>query len=362
MSRRTSGIPFEISRDVGRGLVDQMVDGIRSAIVGGYWRIGESLPSLKEMALRANVSMKVSRMAYARLREEGWLHVTPSVGYTAVTPNVSVWRGRVLLILPLPGYANRIMAKRIQDRLEARGYLVTTFSPQRFDLVLNEDALAALLLNRFDFVFSLLGFPEIRRRLKDAGSPFAVYSAAWRPVKDVGPNCLFDDDSAGIQGLLSYCKARAVKTIVRVDFQDVHKDWDRKFRSAGFDVRYFPTLPKGIEPTLENIRQEAYNAFRRCLSRKRVRHPDLYFFTDDYVAQGALFAFAEAGLEAPGDFRFVTLVNEGLGIAYAKPVTRITRDSLRAGDAAADYILDVLAGGVPETRIPGVSFVPGDTF
>lgn len=355
-------LPFKITRDVKAGFVQQMVEGIRAAIVGGQWRIGDSLPSLKVMAGLAHVSMKVPRTAYKRLEEEGWLQSTPGVGYTVVTPNVSVWKGRVLLVLPLPGYYNRIMAKCIQDRLEAEGYLVTTFSPQTFNREIKSDALEALLLQKFDYIFSFLGFPEVRRLLKSSGVPYVIYSEVWQPVKAVRSDALIGDDRKGINELISHCRVRKIKNALRVDFQDVRKGWDGLFRAAGIRMRYFPTFPGGMEPTLENIRQAAYDTFRRYLSGRRSVFPDLFLFADDYVAEGALLAFAEAGLRAPDDFRFVSLANEGLGVTYSRTVSRLVMNPARTGDAAAAFILGALSGNCVGKSLPGLSFVPGETF
>lgn len=355
-------LPFVISKELSKSFVDQMVDGIRDAIVGGHWRIGDRVPSLKAMSKLSKVSMKVPRTAYKRLENEGWLHAAPGIGYTVVTPNVSVWKGRVLLVLPLPGYYNRIMAKCIQDRLEAEGYLVTTFSPQTFNREIKSDALEALLLQKFDYIFSFLGFPEVRRLLKSSGVPYVIYSEVWQPGKAVGSDALIGDDGKGVDELISQCRARKVKDVLRVDFQNVRKGWDGLFRKAGVRVRYFSAFPIGMEPTLENIRQAAYETFRRYLSGRRPGFPDLFLFADDYVAEGALLAFAEAGLHAPDDFRFVSLVNEGLGVTYPRPVSRLVMNPVCAGDAAAAFILSALAGNSVEKSLPGLSFVPGETF
>lgn len=355
-------LPFVISKELSKSFVDQMVDGIRDAIVGGHWRIGDRVPSLKAMSKLSKVSMKVPRTAYKRLEDEGWLHAAPGVGYTVVTPNVSVWKGRVLLVLPLPGYFNRMMAKSIQDRLEAKGYLVTTFSPQTFDQVVNSDALEALLLQKFDYVFSFLEFPEVRKRLRESDVPYAIYSAIRDRDRAVPPDLLVGDDGEALNSLVSYCRERAIRSIHRVDFQNVRREWDGLFRAAGMSVRYVSVAAEVPVRSLEEIRQAAYDTFRRFLSNRRYRFPDLFLFTDDYVAAGALLAFSDFGLCAPRDFRFVSFANEGLGITYSRPVTRLVMNPICMGEAVAGHILGALTGVAGRTTLPGVEFVPGETF
>ena len=362
MNDKKIKLPFKVVRDIKSGFAEQMVEGVRAAIIGGHWRIGDTLPSLKVMAELAGVSLKVPRTAYKRLEREGWLHATPSVGYTVVTPNVSVWKGRVLLVLPLPGYFNRMMAKSIQDRLESKGYLVTAFSPQTFDQVVNSDALEALLLQKFDYVFSFLEFPEVRKRLKESGVPYVIYSTVSDQGRAAPPDLLVGDDGGALNSLVSYCRERGTRSIHRVDFQNVRRKWDGLFRAAGMSVRYVPVAADAPVRSLEEIRQAAYDTFRRLLSNRRHRFPDLFLFTDDYVAAGALLAFSDSGLCAPRDFRFVSFANEGLGITYSRPVTRLAMNPIRTGEAAADHILGALAGAAGRPTLPGAEFVPGETF
>ena len=50
MPTRTIAIPFEIRRDFSKGLVEQAVDGMKSAILGGHYKVGEQVPSLNNVA------------------------------------------------------------------------------------------------------------------------------------------------------------------------------------------------------------------------------------------------------------------------------------------------------------------------
>lgn len=42
-----TGIPFKIDRKVRDGLVSQVVDGFRQAIRNGFYRAGETLPTIR---------------------------------------------------------------------------------------------------------------------------------------------------------------------------------------------------------------------------------------------------------------------------------------------------------------------------
>lgn len=117
-------LPFSIRRDIGKGLVEQTVDGIKSAILAGRFKIGEPIPSLNKFARLAGVSLKVPYTAYARLVAEGWLAPRRGIGFMAASPNLPVWNGKVLIVDTNSGYYGTELAHRLQYRLGEAGYLV----------------------------------------------------------------------------------------------------------------------------------------------------------------------------------------------------------------------------------------------
>ena len=71
---------------------------MKSAITSAFYQIGEKVLSLNEFSRQYGVSLKVPRMAYSRLVDEGWLKARHGVGFMAASPDVRVWRGRVLYV------------------------------------------------------------------------------------------------------------------------------------------------------------------------------------------------------------------------------------------------------------------------
>ena len=65
-------LPFALDRTMNMSLGEQMFQGLKKAIVKGFYRPGQTLPGIHEMAEAAGVSEKVSRQALARLAEIGW--------------------------------------------------------------------------------------------------------------------------------------------------------------------------------------------------------------------------------------------------------------------------------------------------
>ena len=91
--------------------------------------------------------------------------------------------------------------------------------------------------------------------------------------------------------------------------------------------------------------------------------PDLFIFTDDYLAQGALIALAVAGVRIPEDVAVVTHANKGLGPVWDKPLSRLEMDAASHADAVSRALADYLKTGVhpPELDLGSV-YKPGATF
>ena len=63
-------IPFEVNRSDARTLVRQVADGLRQAIVGGFFRPGDVVPSYRELALVLGVSRIVTQAALRQIANE----------------------------------------------------------------------------------------------------------------------------------------------------------------------------------------------------------------------------------------------------------------------------------------------------
>ena len=72
MPRSTSARvpPFIIDRKSTKNFPDQMTDGLRQAIVSGYYRPGERLPTIREFSKLLHVSIRAPLEAIDRLRPE----------------------------------------------------------------------------------------------------------------------------------------------------------------------------------------------------------------------------------------------------------------------------------------------------
>ena len=119
-------IPFEINRHSGVGLVDQVVDGFRTAIRSGLIPSGTRLPSREDVARALGVSVRVSRAAFARLAAESLVSIRPRIGCEVLASNQTFWRRRVVAVMPVlhqASYYVAVVVSEIQRRLARSGCL-----------------------------------------------------------------------------------------------------------------------------------------------------------------------------------------------------------------------------------------------
>lgn len=363
-------LPFRMRRELQMGLVDQMVAGLKAAIVSGRYAFGETLPSLSEMAKAAEVSLKVPRQAYGRLVAEGWLSAKHGVGYSVASPNVPVWKGRVLIVFVNRGHYLWLQALELQRLLERAGYIVT------YTAVLDEDEKSrifgsfesALSVAKYDLIYSYSDSEWLLDKIAQANTPYVTcHNAVGKGRLRKGDrnhiaNLSFNYSAA--EDLVKAVKEAKVRTAAWVDFQDIHVAYSDRLKKAGIRVSKWitPCWNPGGTGLCESVRRGSQQWFAEFL-RKGGRLPDLLLFTDDYVADGAFCALAMAGIRIPEDVKVVTLYNRGLGFSYPRDFTRLEVDSEGSAGPLADFLIDRLQGGhsVPVLRDPA-KFVRGETL
>lgn len=87
------------------------------------------------------------------------------------------------------------------------------------------------------------------------------------------------------------------------------------------------------------------------------------FFSDDHLAAGGLWAFADAGVGVPDAVKVVTWANRGDEPAYAKDLTMMVMDPRAHGRAIAKGVIEWLEKGrLSACPTLGPEYVCGQTF
>ena len=116
-------LPFAINRSDARSLAAQVTDGLRTAIVDGYYAPGDTIPTSRDLAPMLGVSRIVTIAALERLAAEGYIVSRPRIGSVVRDRAAKQWRGHVVTVHPQGdiGYFSAVFAEEIRPALHHAG-------------------------------------------------------------------------------------------------------------------------------------------------------------------------------------------------------------------------------------------------
>ena len=352
-----------LDRDATKTLATQLVDVLRRGIVRGDWKVGEALPGIHELAEACNVSAKVSRKALAILASEGWTKPVRGVGSVVVDRDMAVRaKGRVLFYVRETGYSYyfaEFMAM-FERRLSVRGYGISSVCAVARSESAAVRRLAVALKEKWSLVVMMGGGAEARGLVAGSGLPFVLVGDGAPLPRFSAPSCIgrFEIRSGkAVPDFIRECVRRKVSHVVQFKYAEGAFDVVGMLTHAGIDVR---TVNVSRKSSPEEVSRAALAEMRKIAAKRPL--PDLFIFTDDYLAQGALTALAVAGVRIPEDVAVVTHANKGLGPVWDKPLSRLEMDAASHADAVSRAVADYLKTGVhpPELDLGSV-YRPGAT-
>ncbi len=359
-------LPFSVNRNDARSLVDQVADGMRQAIVSGHWRVGDELPSTRELVPLLGVSHIVTRAALSRLAAEGYVLTRHGLHPMVRDRAAKQWRGHVVLVCPEgdDNYLQTILAGALRDGLLAADYLFTQISIRRApDGRFDFSYLDAMLARSVDLAIVVYDHVESFRHLAARGIPFAALrDVPETPKGAVGITYL--DLNMAAKAFAAACGAIGVQRVVQVRWDRHLCDVSNACRAAGIKVKTVNIPIDKAEGRLLNVKRGGFNAFSKLFADAKSHDPStVYFTTDDYLAAGGLLAIADAGLDIPGDIRFATWANAGLGPFFKKELSRMEFDPAAAGATMASAAIAYLKTGIyPSGTSVGPKWIRGATL
>lgn len=354
-------IPFRLDHTASANLSAQLADGLRDAIVSGYYRKGETLPTIVQLAKQLGTSVQVPRAAIAALAAENLVSPRRGVGCVVVGRRQSIWKGRVLGIVPAEregAYHTTTFFGEMRRALAADGYL---FEIVALDLrpagSIDCGPLDLALQRNLDFAFPLFCPVTVLRRLERAKVPFAAKetdSGAEIPEPAIGDMSPF----------LAQCRASGVSRVLVVGFGRV-RSFDglcARFADAGLEVEPHLVRCSHSAGYLERLERLGMEFALERFSKPRETWPQLIFWADDFLAMGGLVGFLHLGISVPRDIFAVTIANKGFVPAFPRSLARFEFDPAETGRAAAAEILRRLEGEPPCPIPEVVRYVSGDTL
>ena len=354
-------IPFSLDHTASANLSDQLADGLRDAIVSGYYRKGETLPTIVQLAKQLGTSVQVPRAAIAALASENLISARRGVGCIVVGRRQSVWKGRILGVVTMEresAYHATTFFAEMRRALAAAGYLFEVVAlDRRPGGSLNWGPLDTALQRNLDMAFPLHCPAIVMRRLERAGIPFATklsQADSGLPGPQIGD----------ISKFLEQCRAAKARHILIVghDSKHVFDGFCARFADAGLSVEQAHVRCNYGPEYLERLERHGMALSLERFARPRETWPQLIFWADDFLAFGGLLGLMERGVSIPRDVFAVTVANKGFVPAYPRTLTRFEFDPAATARAAAEEILRRLAGEPARPIMEVVRYVSGETM
>ena len=347
-------------------LAAQLASQLIQAIETGYYKAGDILPPVRDLASLLDVSKGVAEQALAIVRDEGLVSPRPRVGSVVCAKDHPRWKGHVVIVVP-PGRVNPFddsVHVHLRDTLTAQGYLTSsvTVAETRPRLFNDFALLDTMLSHQTDLVVQLHDQDNIARWLSKRGTPFVRLTAYGL----CPPNCrgvVSRDDFLSFAPFLEHCRETAIRRVVQVMGFPCF-DLSGPLGKIGIQVETF-RYPRWRENgSGRELTAWAVAALSKRLAEQgRSWLPDLLFFNDDHFATGGLLALTAAGVRIPEDVRVATWSNSDYGPSFLKPLTRMEMDNSAVGGVLTNCILDYLRTGTfPQGVTIGPKFILGETM
>ena len=355
-------LPFSVDRASRVKLPFQVADGLREAIRSGFYKPGDRLPGSRELKDLLGTSIRAPMEALRQLAREGLITLREKTGAVVNASKTPFRNGRVLLAMQggaqIPEGA--VIQERIRLKLNAARYQVVVLPVFRqgpreeIDL----SALKDELLRPFELVLVPGSRPEIVAAVAESGLDFIVFNVKGDCPSGTCVGTIRNSKDEAVAAFIAHCRQAKVRSIGFVaKWKDDARDVRQALRRARIKVdEWIVRAPAGPVGRVGALMQAAYDVFdRRFAEKGKDDLPELLYFTDDYVFQGALTAMLQHRVRIPRDVKVICETNWGTVPPLAGGLTRIEHNSYAAGDAIGDSAVAYLANG---KRLDGVCYGP----
>jgi LacI family repressor for deo operon, udp, cdd, tsx, nupC, and nupG len=315
------------------------------------------LASISSVAKQAGVSIAtVSRVlngtkAVSSTTRERVEAAVAKLGYRVNALARSLGRGESKLLLVLvPDFANPFyseIVKGVESVTRPNGYgIILAGGPDA--LSRDSKALDSLYNRLTDGMISLAHFQDLEPLLEEIPDLAWVACSEFVPESEV-PHVSIDHQQGAVDAV-QYLINRGHRRIALLS-ADENYLWARQ-RHAGYEmalrragIPLDPQLVRIARGTDYSFGMEAAGAM---MALEVV--PTAVFAVSDTLAIGAIKAFRRVGRRVPEDIAVVGFDNVPLSQVFEPALTTISQPMAELGAAAAELLLERLAGGKPQSR------------
>ncbi len=368
---RPPEMPFQVDRKLRVDIAKQVTDGIRQAILSGFYKPGDFLPKAVDLTRGLHVSIRATKAAFRTLKREGLISPRRRLGTAVVGRKADVFHGRVVIVNQNsnPFYADAVTNEVLTRRLTAAGYVVVSVSAiplsergrnpakDRFDM----RQMSAALRQNTSLAVIMGTVPPIERAVAATGTPYFVIGRARTETSGCVGFAHVNSDSAPLSDILERLRERQVRSLVQIGIRQTDLMDAEALRGVCESYDEWAGWPQRLKYSKqEDIVRAAYDFFRKRY-RTKADLPDAFLFTDDYLARGALLALLIAGFRTGRDVLAITLANDGTTPLHPDPIDLILCDPARDADIVADALIAYLdSGAAPGAITLKNEFVVGE--
>lgn len=357
--------PLSIDRYMRVSLSEQVADGLRRAILDGFYKPGDVLPPLGALTSQLDVSLRVARDAIQRLSRENLVMVRPRVGCRVLHQNAKCRHGRVLAVAGvenMTSYYHSVLLLELGRLMTQAGYLfelVPLFKSKsgRVDFAPLTDKLRSPI----NIVMGYHPPASVSRRLTGLAVP---YVAVGSSSKMRCTTYVRGDGTNARKIFVDACVRRDVRRALVAVYGCRHSLGD-ELELKGVDVERIVIPVKFGLKVGERLERESMEAVASRLVEMREdnRPPDVICAGDDFITRGALAACEHLGMRIPEDVEFVGSVNDGAAPAMPLSMACFRHDPVATAKTVAKTLLGHLRGNrVPHDVFFKTEFAFGDTF
>lgn len=337
-------------------------------MVKGEFKVNEPLPSRAELAVQFGVGEWSVRAALKRLVAAGVVAPCPGRGHVVLEVPKADEEPKLVVdvnLEPWYSFGPSVSLFECGKVLRAAGCRVRSIplaggTGTRPYLAPLLDALE----ENPDFVIVRSCFSRRKNALAliaERGVPFATVGMAAKLTRfDRHVGNAFYDYGPAIAAFAAQCRQYRIHKVVQLDFgRNSYLDASKFLSEMDISVERIGCPIEGPHD-LDELVTSAFNAINRRL--KRGPMPELFFFTDDYLALGAFEALRRNGVGVPRDVRVVSFANLKSGLSPFNDVARIEFDPYADGRRIAECAMAYLRTGTFGIYEPCSRYVPGVTF
>ena len=365
--RQEATSPFLLDAAAEGTLSDQLAENIRRAIVNGYFRPGDKLPGIRQIAEKSGTSLAVPRAALAKLQESGDVRARSGAGCIVLARNRRIWKGRILLVCTgsSASYSRDAFLRELTKILSGAGYHVewVMLTEVREGRLRHDTQLLKQSLNAgCSLAISYSASEQIVRLLQASGMPYVV--GAQVPLKGHCVGAMFVTCERAFAQFAEHCRETGVRRVLQVDYPDCPFGAERALKAVGVSVERLTVRPEvKTRDALQNFERCGYEGVRERMKNVRRARPDLVYFADDFLAIGGLLALAELDVDVPQDVKVVSVTNRGITPVSSRPLARIECDPYENADRVARFVIRHLEQDARRASIPlPFAYVRGETF